>query len=96
MNAYYLTLVLRADLDEKARKALSDKVINRLINGKENPGKVLKEDLWGVRPLAYPLKRQNKGYFAHYEIETESKSAYGLDKFLQLEEDILRYLLIKR
>lgn len=96
MSSYYLTLVLKADLDEKTRKALLEKVINRLTTDKENPGKVLKEDLWGSRPLAYLLKRQSKGYFAHFEIEAESKNASGLDKFLQLEEDILRYLLIKR
>ena len=59
-------------------------------------GKVIKEDLWGERDLVYPIKKQTKGFYAHFEIEAEGKNAKGLDKQLKLEEDILRYLLIRR
>lgn len=58
-------------------------------------GKIGKEDLWGVRDLAYPIKRQTKGYFANFEIETSPKNVKGIDKTLKLEEDILRYLVVR-
>ncbi len=93
MNSYYLTLVLKPELDEKERKGLLDSVTKKLAG---EDGKVAKEDLWGVRPLAYPIKRQTKGYYAHFEIEAGPKGAKGLDKRLDLEEDVLRYLLIRR
>lgn len=93
MNSYLLTLVLKPDLEEKDRKALLDS-IGKKITGTE--GKVTKEDLWGVRPLTYTIKKQNSGYYAHYEIEADPKDAKGLDKTLKLEEDILRYLLIRK
>ncbi len=92
MNNYYLTLVLRADLEEKERKALLDSMVKKLI-GEE--GKVEKEDLWGSKDLAYPIKRQTKGFVAHYEIIADPKNAKGLDKLLKVEEDILRYLLVR-
>lgn len=93
MNSYLLTLVLKSEMDEKERKALLDGVVKRII-GEE--GKVGKEDLWGAKDLAYPIKRQTKGFYAHYEIEADPKNAKGIDKMLKLEEDILRYLLIRR
>lgn len=93
MNSYLLTLVLKPDLEEKDRKALLDSIIKK-ITGSE--GKVVKEDLWGKRSLAYPIKRQTSGFYAHFEIEADPKDAKGLDKSLDLEEDVLRYLLIKR
>lgn len=93
MNSYYLTLVLKPDLEEKDRKSLLDSISKKVIG---TEGKVEKEDLWGVRSLAYPLKRNNKGYFAHFEIQADPKNVKGLDKALDLEEDVLRYLLIKR
>lgn len=93
MNSYYLTVVLKPDLEEKIRIALLDSVSKRLTG---EDGKVGKEDLWGKRPLAYPIKRETSGYFAHFEIQADPKNAKGLDKSLKLEEDILRYLLIKR
>lgn len=92
MNSYYLTLVLKPDLEEKEKKTLLDSVIKRLVG---NEGKVEKEDLWGVRDLAYPIKKQSKGFYAHFEITADPKDAKGLDKQLKVEEDILRYLLVR-
>lgn len=79
-------------MDEKARKALLDSMVKKLTG---EDGKITKEDLWGNRDLAYPIKRQAKGFFAHFEIEADPKYAKGLDKTLKLEEDILRYLLVR-
>ena len=93
MNSYYLTLVLKPDLEEKTRLALLGDIKKKML-GEE--GKFQKEDLWGAKDLAYPIKRNTKGYFAHFEFETDPKNAKGLDKTLKLEEDILRYLLIRR
>ena len=93
MNSYYLTLVLKEGLDEKERKTLLDSMTKKLVG---EDGSVKKEDLWGARDLAYPIKRQTKGFFAHFEIEADAKNAKGLDKTLDLEEDILRYLLVRK
>lgn len=92
MNNYLLTLVLKADLDEKARKDLLDTVLKKALG---DGGKATKEDMWGVRDLAYPIKKQAKGYYVHFEIETEPKNVKDLDKVLKVEEDILRYLLTR-
>ena len=91
MNNYYLTLVLKPDLEEKARQELLDDVEKRLKieNGK------LKIDEWGARDLAYPIKRQAKGFYVHLEFETEPQIAKGLDKILKVEEDIIRFLLVR-
>lgn len=92
MNNYLLTLVLKSDLEEKERKVLLESVTKRLTG---EDGKVKKEDLWGNKDLAYKIKKQTKGYFAHFKIESDPKNAKGLDKFLQVEENILRYLLVR-
>lgn len=88
MNSYNLTLVLKSDLEEKARQALLESL-------KMKFAKIEKEDLWGQRSLAYPIKKQTSGYYAHFVIEADPKIAKDLDKTLRLEEDILRYLLVR-
>ncbi len=93
MNSYFLTLVLKPDVEEKERKTLLDSLTKKVVG---TEGKIVKEDLWGVRTLAYPIKRKTSGYFAHFEISADPKDIKGLDKSLRVEEDILRYLLIKR
>lgn len=79
-------------MDGKIRKALLDSMKKRVLG---EDGKIVKEDLWGERELAYPIKRNAKGFFAHFEIDTDPKNAKGLDKSLKIEEDVLRYLLVR-
>lgn len=93
MNPYYLTLVLDPNLSEADRKSVLDGVKKKMVGA---DGKVIKEDIWGERDLAYSIKRKNKGYYVHFEFETEPKIAKDLDKVLKVEEDILRYLLVRR
>lgn len=80
-------------MDEKERKILLESLTKKITG---SDGKIEKEDLWGAKSLAYPIKRQTKGYFAHYEISADPKDAKAIDKTLKTEEDILRYLLIRR
>lgn len=79
-------------MDEKDRKSLLDAMTKKILG---EDGKVKKEELWGLRDLAYPIKRNQKGFYAHFEIEADPKNAKGLDKILKVEEDILRYLLVR-
>lgn len=88
MNSYALTLLIKPDLEEKARRQLLESVTQQMDG-------VKKEDLWGGRDLAYPIKKQNKAYYAHFEFEADPKSISSLDKSLKLEEDVLRYLLVR-
>lgn len=93
MNSYLLTLVLKPEMDEKERKTLLDSLVKKVVGENEKVGK---EDLWGVRDLAYPIKKQTKGFYVHYQLIADPSQTKGLDKSLKLEEDILRYLLIRR
>lgn len=88
MNNYALTLVLKPDLDEKVRKELLNSVAKKF-------GKIEKEEMWGARDLAYPIKHQTKGYYAHYLFSAEPELVKPLDKALKIEEDIIRYLIVR-
>lgn len=88
MSTYTLTVLVKEKVDEKARTGLIDDV-------KKNFTTLVKEDLWGVRGLAYPIKHNDKAYFAHFEFETEPEKVISLDRNLRLNEDVLRYLVVK-
>lgn len=88
MNQYLLTVLIKKDLEDKARKEILDGV-------KKSLGKV-KEDDWGVRDLAYPIQHQQSAYYVHFEFESDPKEIKELDKSLKLNEDIIRYLLLRK
>lgn len=79
-------------MDEKERKTLLDSVTKKLTG---EDGKIDKEDMWGAKDLSYPIKKQTKGFFVHYIATTDPKNGKAIDKTLKLEEDILRYLLVR-
>lgn len=85
---YSLTLVLNTNLEEKDRGEVLDSIT-------KNFDKVLKTDLWGVRSLAYPIKHQDKGFYAYYEFDAAPEKIPVLDRQIRLNEKVIRYLLIK-
>ncbi len=89
MNSYQLTLLVKNNLDEKECKELLDSVT-------KNFAKMEKEDLWGVKDLAYPIKHQEKAYYVNYLFQAEPTAISSLDKSLKLNEDIIRYLLVRK
>ena len=89
MANYLLTVLVKNDLDDKAKKSLLDSVTGDF-------GKLEKEDLWGVKSLSYPIQHQDRAYYAHYEFEAEPNTISAIDKKLKLNEDVLRYLLLRK
>ena len=79
-------------MDEAERKALLDSISKKMVG---EDGEIKKMDLWGQKDLSYRIKGNSKGFYVHMELEANPKNAKGLDKTLKLEEDILRYLIIR-
>ena len=85
---YSLTILINNKVDEKGREGV--------INGvKKDFGNLVKEDLWGVRSLAYEIKHMDKAFYANFEFEAEPEAIIKLDKNIRLNEDIIRYLIVK-
>lgn len=71
-----------------AEKQISDKCKKRSM-------KVLEVDKWGTKTMAYEIKKQSRGYYLRLIIEGESTNAVMLEKDLQMDDKMLRFLLIR-
>lgn len=56
---------------------------------------VIKEDDWGLRDLAYHISKNAKARMVQVMFTSESAPVKDLNKQLNLEEGVLRYLLLK-
>lgn len=88
MQKYSLTVLVKEKVSESQRKEIFDGL-------KKNFSNLIKEDLWGVRSLAYEIKHDNKAYYANFEFEAEPKAIITLDKNIRLTEDIIRHLIVR-
>lgn len=90
MKTYELMTIAKASLTDQGAKDLSNQVQEHV---KSLGGKILKQDFWGKRKLAYEIKKNTDGYYDVLSFELESEA---LDKFkskLSLMPDLLRYLV---
>ncbi len=91
-NTYELMVIIKPSLPENVRMGVETKIIEILENG---DGKVSKTDSWGKKHLAYPINKQNEGYYIVYNFETISDEIKAIEKALKSNKDILRFLLVK-
>lgn len=93
MRTYELTLVLPKGISGSKRKDLQEK-LEKIIKALKGSIKEVKE--WGELELAYPIRGESSAFFLHYLLELEGNSAKSISGKLRLEDDIIRYLLVRR
>ena len=92
MAFYEQVLVTRPDISPQQVDALIED-ITRIIQ--ENDGNVGKTEYWGLRNLAYPIRKQRKGHYALLNIDAPPAALSELDRRLRINDDVMRYLTIK-
>ena len=66
MSFYENTLITKQDLPKSELEKIKDKY-SQII--KDNSGKVIKIEDWGLLNLARKIKRYKKGFYIHYKFE---------------------------
>jgi small subunit ribosomal protein S6 len=88
-DRYELVVVYPITENEIAcERAIQDKL-------KKEKFEVVTLDKWGVKNLAYPIKKQLRGYYLRFELKGDRPSAISLEKSLQMDDKLLRYLLLR-
>lgn len=92
MRKYEIMYILRADLDEAARKDVMDKLEAILTS---NGGKVEKTDeSMGLCDLAYPIKDETKGYYVVLKVEMGNEAINEFNRLVRINPSVLRHLVV--
>lgn len=90
---YELTVIIKPSIPENERMGIESKVVEGL---EDKSGKILNVHSYGKKPLAYEIKSCQEGYYVSYEFETFPENISTIDSNLKFNNDILRYLIIKK
>lgn len=89
---YEIMLILQPDLGvERTNEILQE--MKTLIA--EASGKITHEDLWGLRELAYVIKKQRQGYYIVLNFTADPLKVKEFEKQLNIHQGVLRYLIQK-
>ena len=96
MKPYELLYIISPEKDEETIAALFAKVNGAIeaLGGKVEG--VFQTEPWGRRRLAYPINRQEEGYYVLTHFAVESKPMDELERTLKLTEGIWRYMVTRR
>ena len=91
--AYYEHVVIaRQDISPQQAEALND-TLKALIE--EHGGTVAKIEYWGLRNLAYRIKKNRKGHYSLLALDAPAPAVKELERQLSINEDVLRYMTIR-
>lgn len=91
--AFYETIfVLRQDLTSQQVEDLSTEYKKIITDG---TGKLLKEENWGLRSLAYKIKKNKKGHYILFETDAPFTTIAEFERKMGLSENVLRFITIK-
>lgn len=61
----------------------------------QNGGKVEKTEMWGVKSLAYRIKKNRKAHFTLFNIDAPAPAVAEMERQMSISEDILRFMTIR-
>lgn len=94
MRIYETLFIIDPTLEEEARNKLVDRVKNQIEEKMQ--GKIRQVDRWGVRQLAFKVKKFNEGDYTIILFDSDPSQIRSLEEMYQVVPEIFRHLILKR
>lgn len=92
MPLYESVYIARPDISATQVEALTADMTKIL---EDNGGKVTKDEYWGLKSLAYRIKKNRKGHYSLLNIDCPPAALSEMERNMRLHEDVLRYMSIR-
>ncbi len=92
MALYEHIFIARQDIQPQQVEAISND-LTKIVE--DTGGKVTKTEQWGLRSLAYRIKKYKKGHYVLFNIDASSDSISELERNERLHEDIVRFMTVR-
>ena len=92
MQKYESVLIARQDLGaSQVNNIVSD--LSEVI--KKEGGEVVRVDNWGLKTLAYRIKKNRKGHYVLINISAPANAIAEYERVMRFNEDIIRYMTLR-
>lgn len=92
MALYEHVVVTRPDISPQQVDALVEDITRIVTEGK---GKVARTEYWGLRNLAYPIRKSRKAHYSLLNIDAPGDVLHEIERRHRVNEDVLRYLSVR-
>ena len=92
MPLYEHVFISRQDLSNTQAEGLIEHFGTVLA---DNGGKVVDQEYWGVKTMAYRINKNRKGHYAFLKTDSPAPAVQEMERLMRLHEDVMRVLTIK-
>jgi small subunit ribosomal protein S6 len=93
MRKYETIVIIRPSIAEEGVDAIIDRA-KATIEG--DAGSVLKMEKWGLRKLAYLIKKEQQGYYVLIEFAGVPQAVTEMERIFKIDDRILKFMTIKQ
>jgi small subunit ribosomal protein S6 len=92
MPLYETVLIARNDVTQQQVEQIAEDIRTEL---ESDGGAVQKNEYWGLRSLAYRIKKNRKGHYLLLGLDAKPAFVSEMERKLGLNEDVLRFMTIR-
>src|SRR5262245_20272535 len=92
MPLYECVLIARNDVTQQQVEGIADGIASQL---ETEGGEMKKREYWGLRGLAYRIKKNRKGHYMLLGLDAKPGFILEMERQLGLNEDILRFMTLR-
>lgn len=91
MTLYETVYIVRPDQGEKVKEFTDG--FKKIIE--DSGGTVSSVNDWGLKDLAYEIRKQTKGYYTLLQYQASARAVGEIERNMRLSEGVLRYLTVR-
>ena len=92
MRRYETISIIRPNVGEDEITAISQKTAD-IVEG--DGGTILKVDNWGLKKLAYPIKKGLQGYYVYTVYAGVPSAVNEMERIFKIDDRVLKFMTIK-
>ena len=92
MRLYETVFIIRQDTSAQDVQIVADTFVSLL---KDMDAKLVKREYWGLRVLAYPIKKNKRGHYVMLGLQASPDAIKELERRYRISETIIRFITLQ-
>ena len=93
LNKYESIYIINPNVEADGVKGLVEK-FNALIESEG--GKVTETNEWGMKKLAYPIKKLTQGYYVLVNFEAKPEFIDELERVYKITDSVIKFITVRK
>ena len=83
-----------------ARQDVTSQQVEQMVDQyrgviEQNGGKIEKTEMWGVKSLAFRIKKNRKAHFTLFNLDAPPTAVAEMERQMRISEDVLRFMTVR-